>query len=128
VEPVVVFDAHLVFAGAVEDDLLLLGRERLPRCIELDAVRLRNGFHHSARPAGFFEIPAVRVNRAVGEALVRAGDDAAWIERQLEAQTLTSRACAAWRIERERARLGLRDAAVTIDAGEMLAEQDILRL
>ena len=118
---VLVLDGE-VAGGAVEDDLLLLGRERAPRGIHVDAGRVGDGVEHPREVLGVGGAP--RGDGAVVERQVGVGDDQLGVDLERRAEAVARRAGAVRRVEREVARRRLLEAAPVDRAHEVLAERE----
>ena len=124
--PVAVGDVDAVAVGAVEEEVLLLLGELVPRLVEVDLValgdRLGDLLVVARRPA------RPRQDRALGERQRRVRDDEVGVDLHLRAQAGAARAGAVRGVEGEHPRLelGHRDAAV--QAGEALGEGQDLAL
>ena len=116
--PVAVGDVQPVAVGAVQEEVLLLLRQVLPRRVEVDLValgdRLRDLLVVARRPA------RPRQDRALVDRQRRVRHHELGVDLHLRAEPGAARARAVRRVERERPRLelGHRDAAV--QAGEAL--------
>ncbi len=126
VEAVLVGDADGAAAGPVQDELLVLGLERLPRRLEGEAAvlghaRLQPGEVLAARPGP-------RSQRALGERERVVGHDQVGIDLELGPEAETDRAGPVGRVEGEAARGGLLEADAAVGAGQVLGEGDGLVL
>ena len=105
-----------LLAGAVEQHLARLLGQRLERRVDVEAVVLGHALEHRERVA-VAAVPAL--DRARGQAQRREGDHALRIERDDLAQAVAARAGAHRRVEREQARLQLRQRVAADRAGEL---------
>ena len=121
-EPVLVGDPDRLGGRAVEDELLVLGLERLPRRVEVEATELG---HAGLEPG---EVLAARPGpggqRPFGqrEAVVR--HDQLGVHLELGPQAHADRTGTVGRVEGEAARLGLVEADAAVGAGQVLGERD----
>ena len=123
---VVVGEADLLVARAVEDDLARLLRQARPRRVEAELVvaaerleRLQIVGRARLRP---------RRDRALAQGQARVGNDQAGVDGQLRAEAAAGRAGAVGVVEREQPRLDLGDGEAGDRAGEFRREQDAPRL
>ncbi len=120
--PVAVLDVDLLALGAVEEVVLLLLRELLPRDRRVDLVAVGDCLDHRLVEAGrAAERP--RDERAVVERERRIRDDEIRVDLLLRAESGAARAGAVRRVEREDARLQLRERDAVVGAGEVLREE-----
>ena len=122
VEAVLVGDVHGPAARPVEDELLVLGLERLPRGVEVEAAELG---HPDLQPG---EVLAARARprrqRALGQGERVVGHDQLGVDLELGAQAEADRAGPVGRVEGEAARGGLLEADAAVRAGQVLGEGD----
>ena len=115
--PVAVADVHLL-AGAVQHRLLRPRRQLLPRRVEVEALGVGHALQQPQEVlAGLAGRP--RRDRALGEGLLRVGDDELGVDLLAGAQAGADRAGAERRVEREGPRLELVDGQrVVVRAGQ----------
>ena len=122
VEAVLVGDVHRAVARPVEDELLVLGLERLPRGVEVEAAELG----HADLQAG--EVLAAggrpRGQRALGQRQGIVGHDQLGVDLELGAQTEADGAGPVGRVEGEAAGGGLLETDAAVRAGQVLGEGD----
>ena len=118
---VLVLDGDVAL-GAVEDDLLLLGRQRAPRGVHVDAGIGGDRVQHPREVLGVGAAP--RGDGPVVQGQVRVGDDELGVDLERRAEAVAGRAGAVGRVEREVARRRLFEAAAVDGAHEVLAERE----
>ncbi len=126
VEPVLVGDPDGPVARAVEDQLLVLGLELLPRGLEgepaeLGHARLQSGEVLAPRPRP-------RCQRALGQGQRVVGHDELGVHLEPGAETRATGAGPVGRVEGEVARRRLLEADAAMGAGQVLGERDGLVL
>ena len=122
VEAVLVGDVHRAVARAVEDELLVLGLERLPRRVEVEAAELG---HADLQPGEVLAAGArPRRQRALGQRQGVVGHDQLGVHLELGAQAEADRAGPVGRVEGEAARGRLLEADAAVGAGQVLGEGD----
>ena len=123
---VVVGEADLGFAGAVEDRVLRLLRQILPLGFEGEAVVLAQGEQrlHVIGRARF----RPRRNGAAAQGALLVGNDQLGIDVLLDAEPAAFRAGAERVVEREQPRLDLRDGEAGHRAGEFFREGEAVRV
>ena len=120
---VLVLDGHLA-VDAVQDDLLLLGRELLPRGVHVDLVGLGDRLEH---PREVLRVGAApRGDRAVGDRHLDVGDQQLGVDLERRAEPVARDARAVRRVEREVARRRLVVARAAHGTGQVLAERQRL--
>ena len=126
VEAVLVGDVHRAVARPVEDELLVLGLERLPGGVEVEAAELG----HPDLQAG--EVLAAgarpRRQRALGQRQGVVGHHELGVDLELGAEAEADRAGPVGRVEGEAAGGRLLEADAAVRAGEVLGEGDGLVL
>ena len=121
-----VTDVESFAFGAIQNKLTLPFVQIFPRGIERQFESLSQAAEHIPRPAAFvIDIPAIGVNRALGNAFFLVRYHHIGVDFLTEAQSLAGRAGAAGGIEAEEARFGLRHAAMAMWTGQVFAEQMI---
>ena len=124
VEAVLVGHVDGPVAGAVEDELLVLGLERLPRRLEGEPAELG---HPGLQPGEVLTArPGPGRQRALGQGQGVVGHDQFGVDLELGPEAQARRAGAVGRVEGEVARGGLLEADAAVGAGEMLGEGDAL--
>ena len=119
--PVAVLDVELVAVRAEEEQVLLLLAELVPRQVHVDLVALGDRLDHRLVEAGAADRP--RHERAVVERDRAVGDEQVGVDLLLRAETRAARARAVRRVEREDARLELRERDAVVGARELLREE-----
>ena len=113
--------------GTVHHDVALFFAQLVPGLIGRDA-QLGHGVDHPAHRIAVLAVPAGRGDGSLFQGQVRVGHDQIGVELHAHAQPLALRAGPVRAVETEGARLDLRKAAVTVHAGQVLAEQRIGRI
>ena len=123
--PVAVLDVDLVAVGAVEEVVLLLLGQLLPRDVGRDLVAVGDRLDHRLVEPGAADRP--RHERAVVDRERRVGHEQVRVDLLLRAEAGAARARAVRRVEREDARLELGQRDAVLRAGEVLAVRRALR-
>jgi len=118
-----VAELDLLFARAVQDDLLHLGREVFERCLHIELVVLRQAFQHAEVKA---VAPVPALDGAAGQAQAWKSDHPLGVEEFHRADAVAAGAGALRRVEGEHARLQLGDRVVAHRAGKAGVEQVLL--
>ena len=123
-EHVRVAEVEALLARAVEQGLLCLLVELLPRRLEAVAAILEDGLHHAHR----VRVQVLRKRRkdTAAHAQARVGHDELFIELHVAAEARADRAGAVGVVEGEHARRDLGQADAAVHAGEVLAEHQEL--
>ena len=116
--PVAVLDVDAVAVGAVQEELLLLLGELLPRQVEVDLVAVGDRLDHGLVEARVAERPGDE--RALADRERRVRDEQVGVDLLLGAEARAARAGAVRRVEREDPRLELREPDAVLRAGEVL--------
>ena len=116
--PVAVADVDPVAVRAVEEVVLLLLGELVPRLVDVDLVALGDRLDHRLVEARVADRP--RHERAVGDRERRLGDEQVGVDLLLRAEPGAARAGAVRRVEREDPRLELGQRDAVLGAGEPL--------
>ena len=122
----VIAEADLLASGAVEQHLLRICRQVAPALGLVEAVvggQRLDGLAVVGRLA-----LGPRGDGAAQQRQALVGDDEAGVEEELDPEAVARRAGAERRVEREQARLDLRDGEAGDRAGELLGEGDALGL
>jgi len=114
--PVPVLDVDALALGAVEEQILLLLRQLLPGLVEIDLPAVRDRLDHRLVEARVADRP--RHQRALGNRERRVGDEQVGVDLLLGAEPGAARAGAVRRVEREDARLELRERDAVLRARE----------
>ena len=124
VAPVVqVAELHALLAGAVENLAAHRFIQILERHIHVEIQALRQGGEH-LEIVDVAAVPAA--NRPLRQGQLLAGDHLVLVEELLHAQTVAAGASPRRVIEREQARLQLRNRVPAVGAGELRGEGDLL--
>ncbi len=123
-EAVRVVDLVPFAAGAVEEDLAVLGGELLPGRVRIDSVVLGHRLDQPLPVPGVPDPPGLQ--RALGQGERRVRHDQLGVDDALEAETVAALAGAMGRVEGEDPRLQLRDRRAAVEAGEALAEGEAI--
>jgi len=118
-------DPH-VLPGPVEEQMQLLGGEGAHRDVGGDAEGPACGLQQLPVVAAFLR-PAPGYDSPLGQGEVLVRDQQVGVQLQLHPQALAGRAGALGAVEGEQAGLQLGQADAAVGAGEVLAEQQILR-
>ena len=123
-EHVRVAEVEALLARAVEQGLLCLLVELLPRRLKAVAAILEDGLHHAHR----VRVQVLRERRKDTAAHAQAcvGHDELFIELHVAAEARADGAGAVWVVEREHARRDLGQADAAVHTGEVLAEHQEL--
>ena len=123
---VIIGDIKARIARAIQDQVLVLLLELLPRHIQLKAEAARHAVEDIPVPAApVIQPKAVCADGAFSDCLVGVGHDQVGVDLLTITQALAGWAGAAGRIEAEEARLRLGYAAMTIGASQVFAVQVI---
>ena len=122
--PVAVADVDVAVAGAVQHRVPGLLAQLLPRCVDVEAVLLGEGFEDAVEVAAAESRP--RRDRAVGEAQVVVGHHQLGIDLEARAQPVAALARAVRRVEGEVARRELVEREAAVVAREVLGERERL--
>ena len=125
-EHVRVAELEALLAGAVEQDLLRLLVEFLPRRLEAVAAALEDGFHHTHRVG--VQVLRERRKDAPAHAQPRIREDELFVELHVAAESRADGAGAVGIVEREHARREFRQADAAVHAGKVLAEHQELAI
>ena len=105
-------ERDFLVARAVQEEVLHLLRQILPRRLAIKAVMLREGFERLS-VIGRFR-PRPRRQRPARHAQRHIGHDQAFVEEQLDPQTVADRTGPKRGVERKQPRLDLGDGALTL--------------
>jgi hypothetical protein len=119
-------EAEALVARAVEGHVAESLRELVPGLFQVDAVLFGHHKEMLAPPSRPLAHMAEPGRRAVEQGEVGLGDDQVGIDAQLDPQPVAVGAHPAGRVEAEQRRAELGEADVTMDAGVVLAEEDLL--
>ena len=122
--PVAVPDVDPLAAGAVQEEVLLLVRQLLPRPVEVDLPLVGDRLDDRLVEARAAHRP--RDERALADRERRVGDEQVGIDLLLRAEAGAARAGAVRRVEREHARLELGQRDAVLGAREALGERQLL--
>ena len=122
--PVAVPDVDALAVRAVQEEILLLGGELLPRLVEVDLPLVGDPLDDRLVEARAARRPGDE--RALGDRERRIGDEQVGVDLLLRTEARAARAGAVRRVEREDARLELRQADAVLGAGELLGERQLL--
>ena len=121
-----VTDVESFAFNAIQNQLTLPFVQIFPRGIERQFESPCQAAKHIPRPAALvIDIPAIGVDRALGNAFFLVRYHHIGVDFLAESQSLTGRAGAAGGIEAKEARFGLRHAAMAMRTGQVFAEQMI---
>ena len=121
---VAVLDVDALAARAVEEELALLLGQLGPRRLQVDLPAVGDALDHRLVEVRVHHRP--RHERALADGERRVGHDEVGIDLQLRAEARAARAGAVRRVEREDARLELRQRDAVLGAREVLAEEHLL--
>ena len=119
--PVAIRDVDPFAVGAVEEAVLLLLRQVLPRLVEVDLPLVGDRLDHRLVEARVADRP--RHERALADRQRRVGHDEVRVDLLLRAEPVAARARAVRRVEREDARLELGQRHAVLGAREVLGEE-----
>ncbi len=125
-EAVGVGDLVAVVAGAVEEDLFLRLLQLRPGLVDVDAVLVGDRRDQPPPVGGDAAVPGLQ--RPLGQREGLVGDDQLGVDHPLEAEPVAALAGAVGRVEGEDPRLQLGDRGAAVEAGELLGEEQRLRL
>jgi hypothetical protein len=117
-------EADFLALRTFQDELALLGRQFVPRLVEIDIEGGRDGVENLLEEGAVAPLP--RVDGTLAQAQIGIDDDALGIEVHGRADAVAGGACARGVVEREQAWSYFRQPDAARGAGKFLGEEQVL--